>query len=145
MNVREKYVRLRKNGALAAHALHMAKTWQRWEGMEDAGLVRLTAEPEQGRYFDVYGEPDGYTNQYGREVSAEEERKELCELLERWGCWHVRAEYRTDPDSEEWEPGDSVGMCVYENPLSPLENWYVPDLMNETLEQLENATAVCPD
>jgi hypothetical protein len=120
------YLKFRECGMNAAHAYRSAKTLTAWQESEASGRVRITAEQEQESYFSVYGEPDNAR-----------EREQITETLERWGCVYVLAEYLSP--SGEWEHGDAIGMCVYENPLSPFENWYVPDLMSETLDRLETA------
>ena len=99
--------------------------------------VRLRVEEEQESYFDVYGEPDGYEGMHGRRVSAEQERKEMVETLDRDGCWRVFSEF-WNPETEEWEVADSVGMNTgYSDPTSWRENCYVPDLMQAALDQAD--------
>lgn len=128
------YGTFRKAGFLASQALHSAKAVIDWEPLEDAGLVRLRAEPEQESYFDVYGELEGYEGANGRRVSAEQERKELIDTIDRDGCWCIVAEYF---DGQKWRHADSIGMCTgYKNPLSPVENAYVSDLMRSTISQI---------
>lgn len=138
-----KYLRFRECGMSAIHALSAAKTLLKWEAMEFDDRVRLRAEHEQENYFSVYGEPDGYENAQGHQVSAEQERKELCESFERDGLWCIVAEYF---DGEEWQMADSIGMCAgYKNPLDPFQNWYVPDLMQSAIDkanQLEPEYAI---
>ena len=120
----QKYYRqLRQCGYRADHALAMARTLVRWDQAESAGHVRLVAKPESESYWDVYGEPD-----------SERERKAQAWYLEHWGCWCVVGQYY---DGQAWQWADSVGMCVYEHPLSPFENCYVPDIMAATLDQYE--------
>lgn len=129
------YLQFRASGYSASHALHGAKAKLAFEALERRELVRLRAEPEEENYFDVYGEPEGYEGANGRRVSAEQERKETCELLERDGCWHVVAEYF---DGQRWQHADSIGMNTgYKNVLSPFENCYVPDLMASAVEMAE--------
>lgn len=87
-------------------------------------------------YFDVYGEPDGYTDIFGKWHSPEQERKEIEESIDRLGCWYVFSEYF---DGEEWQRSDGVGMCSgYRNPVCPFQNCYVPDLMEAAIDALEN-------
>lgn len=132
------YQQFRKAGHDAKSALQNAKIYEQWLILEDE-TVRLRALPEEESYFDVYGKPDGYVNQFGRRVSAEQERKEICETIERDGCWCVFSEYF---DGEKWQYADSVGMCTgYNNPISPFQNWYVPDLMQAAIEAAENCRA----
>jgi hypothetical protein len=117
----------------------MAVIAERFADAEDGGKVRLRAEPEQESYFDVYGEPEGYTGIHGKRVSAEDAHKELAEILDRDGAWVVIAEYRIGDD--EWEHADSVGMCSYADPLDPVQNCYVADLMQSALDALDKELA----
>lgn len=133
MNHKRYYIRARQSGYPASQALRVAKTLERWDDLEAAGLVRLRAEPEYENYFDVYGEPEGYTDIHGRYHSPEQERQEIVDQIERDGCWCIFADYRASED-DEWEWADSIGMNVgYPDPLSPFENWYVPDLMQSAI------------
>ena len=121
-------------GKSALWALRDAKTLAAWREAECAGLVKIEAEPEQESYFDVFGEPEGYTNVQGHEVTAEQERKEICEQLDRNGCWCVVTYYWED---HEWHRADSIGMCTGCNdPCSPFENCYVTGLMRSALEMI---------
>ncbi len=108
----------------AACALNSARTLAQWREAEAAGRVRLRAEPEEGNYFDVYGEPD-----------TEQQRKAIEQSIERDGCWFVIAEYLCRYCGQ-WKHADSIGMCIYANPLDPFENDYVVDLMATTLDAL---------
>lgn len=107
--------------------------------------VRLRLESEQESYFDVFGEPEGYVGRYGRRVSAEQERKEMVESLDRDGCWIVISEF-WNPETKEWEMADSIGMNTgYSDPTSWRENCYVPDLMQSALDQADLAKAKMSD
>lgn len=123
------YLRFRKENPFchADHALRMAKTITEWQEAESAGLVRLKADEERESYFSVYGEPD-----------SEQERKAIVHSLELYGCFVVYSEVNTGSEAsgDNWEMCDSVGMCVYKNPLDPFENYYVPDLMQAALRQI---------
>ncbi len=120
-------------GQDAETCLRNARNWLRWERLEDCGLVRLQAEPEQENYFDVHGEPDD-----------ERERAEIVRQIELNGCWCVAGQYRTEPDGE-WEWADSVGMCIYDHPLSDAENCYIPDIISTTIDALKTALrSRCP-
>lgn len=113
-------------GRQAELALRDARILARWRELEAQGKVRLTVEPEQESYFDVYGEPD-----------SERERKALEGTLENLGCYWVASEYLsacTCGETEEWEQADSIGMCVYEDPTDPFENCYVIDLMDAAIK-----------
>jgi hypothetical protein len=130
------YERFRASGMNPPQAWRAAKILRQW-GETSSEQVRLVAEGEQENYFDVYGEPDAYTNIYGKRVSAEQARKELIEQIERNGCYCIHSEYF---DGEDWQLADSVGMCAgYRNVLNPFENWYVVDLMQAALDAMENA------
>ena len=111
-------------GRNAELALESAKTLAVFRALEDQGLVRIEAHPEEESYFDVFGEPD-----------SERERKDLESTLERLGCWYVVSEFLS-PESEQWEHADSIGMCVYNDPTSPFENCYVIQLMREAIDKL---------
>jgi hypothetical protein len=107
----------------AACALSSARTLAQWREFEAAGLVRLRAVAEEENYFDVYGKPDD-----------EREYKAICEQLERDGVWQCRSQYW---DGSKWVTADSIGMCAgYNDPLSPFENSYIPDLMSAALENV---------
>ena len=110
------YKRARASGMNAKHALSTAKAITEFNDLESAGLARLCAEPEQESYFSVFGEPD-----------TESEREQIAAALDRDGCYVVYTEIFFN---DAWRHADSVGMCVYSNPLDPFENWYVPDLMH---------------
>ena len=121
------YLDFRKAGYTASQSLYMAKVVAEFEELGD-DCVKIEAEPEMENYFDVYGEPEGYTNIHGKRVSAEQERKDMLEQFERDGVWCVASYYKDE--TGEWQHADSVGMCAgYKNPLCPLQNCYVPDLM----------------
>lgn len=139
-NVKRWWDRIRKAGGAscivgesAKGDLEAARIIARFEDLEAAGYVRIVAEPHEESYWDVYGEP-----------GSEREREETNRLLESWGCWYVYSEYRlsmlrTHVPENEWHHADGVGMCVYRNPTSPLENCYVVDLMMAALEQYDAA------
>lgn len=129
------YSELRRAGYNAQDALRGAKTWDAFTDAEGAGLVRLRAEPEQESYFDVYGEPEGFTALNGRRVSAKEERDDIAKLIDTVGCWWIVAEWQ---DAEGfWHASDSVGMNIHHNPLDPRDNCYVLDLMRSAVDALE--------
>ena len=135
--MRTTYTKFRQRGYTARWAWQAARTVEAWEGRED---VRLRAEPEQENFFDVVGEPEGYTDIHGRRVSAKQEREETCQMLERDGCWVVLSEYW---DGTDWRVADSIGMCAgYKDPLSPFENGYVQDLMRAALDAADNVPSL---
>jgi len=128
------YRELRRAGYRPPQALASAKTVVDFREMEKRDLVRIRAEEEREKYFDVFGDPMGYTDNKGRKISAEEEEKEIIRSIETLGCWVVIAEYF---DGEEWQHAESVGMCTgYNRPCSPIENCYVSDLMRSALDCL---------
>lgn len=136
--IRRLYVRARASGYRACEAMRNAKIVAAFEARDD---VRITAEPSDESYFDVYGEPEGYVDVNGRWHSPEMERKELIATIDRHGLWTVISEV-LDPQTGEWEMVDSVGMnCGYSDPCDWLENCYVPDLMSAALEAAENRFA----
>jgi predicted HD phosphohydrolase len=94
-----------------------------FRAFESDGLVRLRALHEIESYFNVYGEPD-----------SAQERQEIIDQIDRYGCWFVISEYFTEG---QWHHADSVGMCVYARPLDPAENCYVEDLMRSAVRALE--------
>ena len=131
------YYKFRESGMGANQALHSARVLLEWEEAEAADLVRLRAEAEEENYFDVYGDPDGYTNIFGKRVSAEAAKQEIIDSLESDGCWCSISEFRASAEEEEWEMADSVGMHVgYWHVLNPYENWYIVDLMASALAAL---------
>jgi hypothetical protein len=106
----------------------MARIIERWEEAESAGLVRLTAEPEQDSYFDVFGQPD-----------TEKEKRAIIASIERNGNYCIMSEVNvgSEASGDKWEVIDSIGQCAgYNDPLSPFENYYVPDLMEAALDAI---------
>lgn len=134
-HTRKLYERARRQGYDAQWALRIAKTAEEFKGRDD---IRIRAEPEEEGYFDVYGEPDGYTDIHGQRFTAEQEREQIVDSIERDGCWCVIAEW-LNPETDEWELADSVGMCIYNDPTDPVENCYVAQLMRSALDAAEAA------
>lgn len=135
-HVRNRYAQARRAGYPPADALRTARIVDAFEDMENAGMVRIIAEPEQESYFDVYGEPEGYVNEHGRRVSAEEQRAEIVRTLEQDGCWYVAAQVQCS-ECEEWRTVDGIGMNTgYGDPTDWRVNWYVPDLMSAALNEI---------
>lgn len=133
MLMKHTYSDFRKAGYSASQSHYMAKAVAEFNALGDE-CVRISAEPEYENYFDVYGEPCGYTDPHGRYHSPEQERKDIEQQIERDGCYCVVAYYFDDIDNK-WVPTDSVGMCVgYKNVLSPVENAYVADLMRSAVK-----------
>lgn len=75
------------------------------------GRARICVEPEEENYFDVYGEPEGYTDADGNEVTPEQEREDIIDLIERDGLWYYFAQVRC-PQCGNWETVDSIGMVI---------------------------------
>ncbi|MCP4569126.1 MAG: hypothetical protein GY841_16245 [FCB group bacterium] len=114
------YKEFRQAGYRAEHAKYATDALIAFEDRED---LRIVAYPEEGSYFDVYGEPD-----------TEKEKEQILHYLELWGCWCVASEKQC-PECGEWEIVDCVGWCCYADPTDPLDNLYVPDLMHSALNQ----------
>jgi len=133
------YAQFREAGYRPHYALSAARTLRLYNALEEH-TARITAKPEEESYFDVFGEPDGYQNKYGRWITPEEERAEIIDEIERTGNWCVMAQvYKECPvcGRGEWHTVDAVGMCTgYDDPTSPLENGYVIDLMQAALNEL---------
>lgn len=87
--------------------------------------VRLRREPEREDYFSVYGDGDA------------ESRKFVQKTIDQWGLYWVVSEFRAP--NGEWMYADSIGMCIYENPLDPFQNCYVPELMRAAIEKRNEA------
>ena len=129
------YAEFRKAGYRPIESLRNARIlleWERYENEYD-DFVRIIVEHEQESYFGIYGEPEGYTDLFGQYHSPEQAKQEIVNQIELNGCLCVISEVNVSDDSDqpEWEPVDSIGMCVgYDDATSPFENCYVPDLMN---------------
>lgn len=147
MSARRKFQQLRAAGLKASEALRSAKIWEAFEEAEAEGLLRLQQIPEQGGPFDSFGEPEAYQDPSGRRISAEEAKAEALRLADLWGGWIVSVEiFRPACEicgrPEGWKALDSVGgFWGYEDPLSPLQNPYAADLMQQGLEALEEEPA----
>lgn len=127
MNIQSRYQQFRRSGMTATNAISAARTLVQFSELEDQDLVRITATEEQESYFAVYGDPD-----------TEKERKQITHEIELNGCWFVFTEYKC-ACCGRWNRADSIGMCVYSNPLDPLQNWYVPDLMYSAIQSATTA------
>lgn len=122
--VRRHYTKLRQAGYRASHALSAARTLAEWRRLEDAGLVRLRAE------YDEYDSIEEGEEVYG---SVGEYRLQPSE-------YHPSFPESSDHYGEKWEHADSVwGHAGYRDVTDPLENWYVPDIMRQTIEALKDA------
>lgn len=115
-------------------ALDSARTLAEFRQLERAGLVRLEMHEEEESYFSVYGEPEAYTNIFGKHVSADQAKQETVALLDQFGCYWIVSKYWNET---YWEVADTVGMCMgYKNPLDPFENSYVIDLMHQAIKKI---------
>jgi hypothetical protein len=79
--VQHEYEQFRRWQA-AGHALHSAKTVVAWQRLEDAGLVRLRAEPEDEPYWTTLDND-----------MPSRERKAINDAIERNGDFCVCSEY----------------------------------------------------
>lgn len=136
-----KYWLFRKCGMTPEEAKRAALILERFEWLEYHGKVRMFAVHEDEDYiFATYGRsgPDGYVGANGKRVSKKAARAELEDLIYRLGNWCVVSQIWNEP-TETWEWVECIGMCVgYQNPLSPFENWYVPDLMQAAILEAES-------
>ena len=119
------YRAFRAIGYRAAESLCAARTLTAWEHAVYENRVRIRTEPETEDYFGVYGEPD-----------TAREREQICASLSTHGCHCVITEYWA---GAEWEIADSIGFCIYPDPLDPLENAYVPDMIQSALDHWSDA------
>lgn len=129
------YMQFRAAGYSAADSHRSACIVTNFRDLEEAGLVQLRVEDERDDYFVVYGEPDAYRSATGRYITAEEAREEISRQIDLCGCSYVIAEWRED-DCDEWQQADGIGMCICANPLDPVENCYVSDLMLSAIRKL---------
>ena len=91
--------------------------------------ARIIIEPEYESYFDIYGEPEGYENKEGYTVSAEEERAEIIDIINRSGIFRYIAQARCTC-CNAWKNMDSIGMIIGDLK----ESGYYEDLRNSTKE-----------
>jgi hypothetical protein len=123
------YGRFRKAGMPANHALHAARVEVEFARLEDAGLVRISAEPDEDEY-----DPGDCL-----EGMSEESQRRFWDRINNLGVWGTVGEYRTHPEGY-WETGDSCwGHAGYQYVLDPLENWYVTDIKAGTIGALKAA------
>jgi DNA primase large subunit len=119
------YRRFRDLGYTAQYAIRAAKIIYQFRELESDELVRLIAQQETEDYFSVYG----------RENISKQEDKHIQELIDTWGCWHIRSEYRNKND--QWQRADSIGMCIYKDPKDAFDNVYIIDLMQSAIEYVQ--------
>jgi hypothetical protein len=108
-------------GRSALDSLNAARVLIRWQAAEQAGYLRLRAEPD----FDH--NPRDYMDADDIQDSD-------------WDAYGSIAEYRVSLDSESWTVADSVwGHVGYRNVLDWRENPYIIDEMAECLDQFRAA------
>ena len=120
-------------GQDAVACLHAARTLDRWNDLENDGLVQLEAIPD-----DSYN----YHDFDGADKCSKEHPCSECRAIERGdGPCFVQGGYRLDSDDRDgWVDVDSIsGNVGYNNVLSPFENSYVIDIMYATLKAFEAA------
>lgn len=104
----------------AASALKQARIIVRFRELEDAGLVRLRAEPDEHYNWNEFDPKES----------------------EKWGddgAWGSIVDWRVS-DEDEWEEGDSCwGHVGYKDVLDPLENCYIIDHMRSAIDKVEAA------
>ena len=132
-DIRIMYRRVRHNGGAgivgqdATGSLRIARTIVQFDALESAGLVRIECRPDDSpdlSYIDTW------------EHMSE---RELKERLWDQGIVGAIGQYRVDEHSG-WQTADSIWGCAgYENPPSPFENCYVPDIMRQTIDALTHA------
>jgi hypothetical protein len=138
--VRSNYHRFRRSGLSAKESIDAARTLARWDEAEQAGSVRIVARSDHD------SSPSDYHDTKGGACECED-----CRAYARDGACGVVGQYTTTDDASEdedcddgWEDADSVWACVgYNDVLSPLENPYVVDIMQATLDALD-AQAIAP-
>jgi hypothetical protein len=116
------YRKLRAEGLSGTHALRVARVQVRWEDLEERGLARLLAEPEDhfwGDDFDFSGH------------GGDRYRKDMARIIERDGYWVWFAQWRKTEDSP-WEYADIIGGIVG-NDL----NWHRFDLWESAIDALD--------
>jgi hypothetical protein len=106
----------------AASALEQARIVVRFRELEDMGLCRLRAEPDEDYRWNEFDPKE--SERFGDD-----------------GAWGSIVEVRTDPDDDDsWEEVDSCwGHVGYRDVLDPTENPYIVDHMRAAVDWLENA------
>lgn len=108
----------------ASFALGMARTITEWEVLEAQGVVKIEAEEDS--------EPYDFGNLL--DDMNEREAEEYKEKVLSDGVFGVVGSFKCSCCGN-WEESDSVWSCAgYNDVLSPLENYYVPDIMAQTIE-----------
>lgn len=115
----------------ASHAIRSARTALDYGRLEDKGLVRIVAHPEQEShdisYVDTWGLSDEKT---------EREKKKIWDLIDREGLYFYTAEFRKSP-KHIWEQADSIGDVIGD--LDP--TGYGTDLRASAVEQYRKTRA----
>ena len=88
------------------------------------GRARICVAPEEESYFSVYGEPEGYTDADGNEVTSEQEHDSIVELIDRDGLWYYFAQVKCKCCGQ-WETVESIGMVI-----GSLDSGYREDLIS---------------
>jgi hypothetical protein len=102
--VKREYNRLRAKNWRASEALRAARVRDRFEDLENEGLVKIESFPEEEPY------DDSYIDTWGLSPSRLKKAKEdIARLIERDGCWCYVSFFRPD-DESEWVRLDSIGM-----------------------------------
>jgi hypothetical protein len=131
---RRYYLREREAGWPARAALANAKARVEWEGLEGEH-VRLRQEPDDSPDLSFIDQDCYQDTREGRACA-----RSIQETAERDGVWGLIAEYRIDPEREDWEHGASCWGLIGDD-FAHVE----ADLMGECLEELRKARAdVCP-
>lgn len=108
------YKRLRKSGWGAKQAVSRAKLLARWEGMKQAGMVRLRIAPDEFVNMDDL-KGDTYSRKANPDIPEPRmarEEKEFEERIEREGVCGIVGEYW---NGEEWVQVDSCWGFVGDN------------------------------
>jgi len=143
--IAREYFRLRKLGMGgivgqdAKNCLNTAVSNVAWDRLESAGLVRLSIIPDD--YYD-----DSYIDTWddASESRREQIKKELWEKIERDGVWGIVGEYKIDPESENWEHGDSCFGFIGDEWRDSGYDHSIKELTITALQQaLKNRCSMC--
>lgn len=128
--VRRYYHAFRAKGYRATDALRAARVKDRFEDLENEGLVRLYSEPEMEMHDLSYVDTWGLSPK-----RTEREKQRIRDMIDRDGLWIWSAQFRTDED-EDWEYVDdaTVGDVV-----GDIEGIYDIDFMELAIEAVESA------
>ncbi len=144
-NIRKRFSQSRSEGYTPADALYRAITMDRFESLEDAGLVRFRWIADE-HYMIENLEGDCFEpscNPGVSEKTLENRRKEFHETIDREGVWSLVGEYRIIPfecayyvhedEQTGWTTGDAVCGFVGQD-----AHVYTADIAAETIESLKN-------